>query len=303
MSDTMTPAQRHRCMSRIRSKDTKPELKVRKWLWSHGYRYRLNVRSVPGSPDIVMRPYRTAIFVNGCFWHGHGVELGDRSQELGVNPQDLQDFVSETNRELKNNPQYLQDLESEASRIINNNSQDLEDFVSETNRKLKNNPQYLQDFASASEQDNKTNSQDLQDFVSETNRKLKTNPQYLQDLESEASRIINNNASRHEIDGITDSPCCKLPHTNRDFWVAKIRRNQERDRRNYQILHENGWQVIVVWECQLTTKKIEHTMREVELLLNRHFLDIHNTKARAYASDTPDALPQAAEDSTDYGKK
>ena len=44
---------------------------VRKWLWVHGYRYRLNVRSVPGKPDIVMRKYRTAIFVNGCFWHGH----------------------------------------------------------------------------------------------------------------------------------------------------------------------------------------------------------------------------------------
>ena len=73
MTDTMTPDQRHVCMSHIRSKDTKPELKVRKWLWSHGYRYRLNVKSVPGKPDIVMRPYRTAIFVNGCFWHGHGV--------------------------------------------------------------------------------------------------------------------------------------------------------------------------------------------------------------------------------------
>lgn len=73
MTDRMTPEQRHRCMSHIRSKDTKPELKVRQWLWSHGYRYRLNVKSVPGKPDIVMRPYRTAIFVNGCFWHGHGV--------------------------------------------------------------------------------------------------------------------------------------------------------------------------------------------------------------------------------------
>lgn len=44
---------------------------VRRWLWAHGYRYRLNVKSVPGKPDIVMRKYRTAIFVNGCFWHGH----------------------------------------------------------------------------------------------------------------------------------------------------------------------------------------------------------------------------------------
>ena len=73
MTDTMTTEQRHRCMSHIRSRDTKPELKVRRWLWHHGYRYRLNVKSVPGKPDIVMRPYRTAIFVNGCFWHGHGV--------------------------------------------------------------------------------------------------------------------------------------------------------------------------------------------------------------------------------------
>ena len=58
-------------MSHIRSRGTKPEMTVRKWLWTHGYRYRLNVKSVPGKPDIVMRKYRTAIFVNGCFWHGH----------------------------------------------------------------------------------------------------------------------------------------------------------------------------------------------------------------------------------------
>ena len=58
-------------MSHIRSKATKPEILVREWLWAHGYRYRLNVKNVPGKPDIVMRKYRTAIFVNGCFWHGH----------------------------------------------------------------------------------------------------------------------------------------------------------------------------------------------------------------------------------------
>ncbi len=71
MPDHLTPQQRHRCMSHIRSKATKPEMVVRRWLWAHGYRYRLNVKSVPGKPDIVMRKYRTAIFVNGCFWHGH----------------------------------------------------------------------------------------------------------------------------------------------------------------------------------------------------------------------------------------
>ena len=67
----MTPQQRHYCMSKIRGKATKPELLVRHWLWSRGYRYRLNVKSAPGKPDIVLRKYRTAIFVNGCFWHGH----------------------------------------------------------------------------------------------------------------------------------------------------------------------------------------------------------------------------------------
>lgn len=71
MSDSLTPQQRHYCMSRIRGKATKPELFVRQWLWNNGYRYRLNVKSVPGKPDIVLRKYRTAIFVNGCFWHGH----------------------------------------------------------------------------------------------------------------------------------------------------------------------------------------------------------------------------------------
>ena len=71
MADKMTPEQRHRCMSRIRGRDTKPELVVRRWLWHQGFRYRLYVKSLPGRPDIVMRKWRTAIFVNGCFWHGH----------------------------------------------------------------------------------------------------------------------------------------------------------------------------------------------------------------------------------------
>lgn len=71
MSDRLTPEQRRLCMKQIRCKDTKPERLVRRWLWEHGYRYRLNVKSVPGKPDIVLRKYRTALFVNGCFWHGH----------------------------------------------------------------------------------------------------------------------------------------------------------------------------------------------------------------------------------------
>ena len=69
--DKLTKEQRHRCMASIRGKDTKPELLVRRFLFSRGFRYRLNHPRLPGRPDIVLRKYRTVIFVNGCFWHGH----------------------------------------------------------------------------------------------------------------------------------------------------------------------------------------------------------------------------------------
>ena len=192
MTDTMTAEQRHRCMSHIRSRDTKPELKVRRWLWHHGYRYRLNVKSVPGKPDIVMRPYRTAIFVNGCFWHGHGVEI--------------------------------------------------------ENSKLKS--EEAVDYGGAQ---------------------------------------------------IENSACCKIPQSNRAFWVAKIKRNQERDQRNYQLLQENGWQVIVVWECQLTPHQIEHTMREVELLLNSNMLARYKHAPVPFTTGE-EQLPTAAENNIEYNK-
>lgn len=186
MTDKMTPAQRHYCMSRIHGKGTKPELKVRQWLWRHGYRYRLNVKSVPGKPDIVMRRYRTAIFVNGCFWHGHFVKFRVESQ-LKVESGELK---------------------------------------------------------------------------------------------------------------VDSSKCCKIPQTNRGFWVNKIKRNQERDQQNYQMLHDNGWQVIVVWECQLTPKRIEETMLRVELLLNEHFLALHQPKMVPYEQEHD--LPMAAENLISY---
>lgn len=208
MTDTMTPAQRHRCMSHIRSKATKPELLVRRWLWGHGYRYRLNVKSVPGKPDIVLRPYRTAIFVNGCFWHGHNVRM----------------------RECRN--ALMRESEEPRS---GNNLQDLQDFAS-----------------AEREQENKD---------------------------------------------IPNSPCCKIPQTNRTFWLEKIRRNQERDQHNYRLLQDNGWQVIVVWECQLKPATLEHTMREVELLLNDNLLRMYRKHA-PIPFDTEDVapLPMAAED-------
>ncbi len=69
--DKLTKEQRHRNMAAIHGKDTKPEMLVRKFLFSRGFRYRLNHPRLPGHPDLVLRKYRTVIFVNGCFWHGH----------------------------------------------------------------------------------------------------------------------------------------------------------------------------------------------------------------------------------------
>ena len=71
MPDRFTEEQRHYCMSQIRNKNTKPELKLRQALWRLGFRYRVNDKRLPGTPDIVLPKYRTVIFVHGCFWHGH----------------------------------------------------------------------------------------------------------------------------------------------------------------------------------------------------------------------------------------
>ena len=71
MADKLNTQQRHHRMSRIRSKDTKPEILVRKGLHARGFRFRLQDRKLPGRPDIVLPKYGVAIMVNGCFWHGH----------------------------------------------------------------------------------------------------------------------------------------------------------------------------------------------------------------------------------------
>ena len=178
--DHLASQQRHTNMAAIRGKNTKPEIIVRKWLWSHGYRYRLNVKSVPGKPNIVMRRYRTAIFVNGCFWHGHGV----------AKPQ------------------------------------------------------------------------------------------------------MSDGRSKKE-DVILSSECCKIPTTNREFWVKKIQRNMERDQENYRILQENGWHCIVVWECQLKPKLLEQTMRQVEMQLNQNFLSIYQRKSVPYTEPEEEYLMAA----------
>lgn len=134
--DDLTKEQRHRNMSSIRSTNTKPEEMVRKWLFSKGFRYRKNVKDLPGKPDIVLPKYKTVIFVNGCFWHKH-----------------------------------------------------------------------------------------------------------------DCSRFV-------------------WPASNQDYWIPKIKRNVERDRLNIRLLEEQGWKVIVIWECEVKRKVIQKTMqRVVEIIM------------------------------------
>ena len=71
MTDVHSQETRSYNMSRIKAKDTKPELLVRKYLFCKGFRYRVNVKDLPGKPDIVLPKYKTVIFIHGCFWHGH----------------------------------------------------------------------------------------------------------------------------------------------------------------------------------------------------------------------------------------
>ena len=133
MADVHSPKTRSYNMSRIRSKDTKPEEIVRKYLFSKGFRYRKNDTRFPGKPDIVLPKYKTVIFVNGCFWHMH---------------EGCKSFV--------------------------------------------------------------------------------------------------------------------WPKNNEEFWRNKIMSNAERDKRNYQLIQQQGWRVLVVWECELRSKVKEQTLRSLE---------------------------------------
>ena len=75
MTDVVDPQTRSRMMSGIRGKDTKPELLIRKGLYARGFRYRLNVKTLPGKPDIVLAKYNAVVLVQGCFWHVHDCHL------------------------------------------------------------------------------------------------------------------------------------------------------------------------------------------------------------------------------------
>ena len=141
-------------MSAVKSVGTKPEVIVRRGLWERGFRYRLNHKRLPGHPDLVLKKYRSCIFVNGCFWHGHFVKL--------------------------------------------------------------------------------------------------------EKMES--------------------SRCCRIPRTNRDFWVAKIRRNKERDKEEQKKLAEMGWHCITVWECELAPAVREQTIESIAFTLNHIYLQDHSTQ-------------------------
>lgn len=131
MADNHTPEVRSKNMSHIRSTNTTPEEKVGKYLFRQGFRYRKNVRKMPGCPDIVLSKYRTVIFINGCFWHKH------------------------------------------------------------------------------------------------------------------------------------DCPRFVWPTTNREYWIPKIEKNVARDKQNLELLKSLGWNVLVVWECQLKKKTFEATMNQL----------------------------------------
>lgn len=128
MADNHTKDARSKNMSHIRSTNTKPEENVRKYLFSKGFRYRKNVKGLPGCPDIVLAKYKTVIFVNGCFWHKH------------------------------------------------------------------------------------------------------------------------------------DCPRFVWPSSNEEYWIPKIKRNVERDKANQAELKAAGWNVIIIWECELKKKVFNETM-------------------------------------------
>lgn len=97
MSEKISKKQRSNNMRAIKSKDTAIELKVRKYLWHHGFRYRKNVKGLPGTPDIVIDKYRTVIFINGCFWHHH------YNCKYATIPKSRQDYwIKKINRNVEN---------------------------------------------------------------------------------------------------------------------------------------------------------------------------------------------------------
>lgn len=101
-------------MSRIKGKDTKPEMLVRKFLHANGYRYRLHVKDMPGKPDIVLPKYKTVIFIHGCFWHGH------KGCKYFVVPKTRTEWwMNKINTNIANDTKAVKALKKEGWKIIN----------------------------------------------------------------------------------------------------------------------------------------------------------------------------------------
>lgn len=84
MADFLTKERRSALMSRVKNRGTSAERHVRRAIWNAGFRYRLNVRQLPGSPDLVLRRYRTVVMVQGCFWHGHSCRKGRQRPSINI---------------------------------------------------------------------------------------------------------------------------------------------------------------------------------------------------------------------------
>ena len=103
--DTVSKEQRSLNMSHIKSKNTKIEIKVRKYLFSKGFRYRVNGKDLPGKPDIVLKKYKTVIFVNGCFWHRH------KNCKLATTPKTNTEYwVNKFNHNIENDQKNYEKL-------------------------------------------------------------------------------------------------------------------------------------------------------------------------------------------------
>ena len=110
--DDKTPEQRSINMSHIRSKDTKPEEIVRKYLFARGFRYRKNDTRYPGKPDLVLPKYHTVIFINGCFWHQHGCSRSTL-------PKTNQDYwIPKIQRNVERDRQNIKTLEDAGWKVI-----------------------------------------------------------------------------------------------------------------------------------------------------------------------------------------
>lgn len=113
MADRITKQQRSKNMSHIKGKDTSIEVKVRKYLYHQGFRYRKNVNVLPGKPDIYLKKYNTVIFINGCFWHHH------YNCKLAYIPKTRQEYwISKFNRNIDNDIKNYQKLRQMDIKVI-----------------------------------------------------------------------------------------------------------------------------------------------------------------------------------------